>query len=204
MNSKGGNAGAINEIAGFATLAICIMTAISFSISIGAFEAPFWISNLDGASVIGYDGVWGEDFIVTYTDGTTESVKQISNNYWSTMAIRDDNSKPISAVQYCINAKIPSSDTFDTLGYECTISIIQDGIDLYQTSFTIMSSVYVEANSWTQIITVPLEIQSISSDLDNGIYTVSFENTGDIVGVIIPSGRSIDIVVDNNIVTFMI
>jgi hypothetical protein len=163
------NNGLINEIAGFATLAICIMTAISF----------------------------------TYTDGTTGSVKGISNNYWSTMSIQDDGSSPISVIQYCINVKIPTSDTFDTRGYRCSISIGQDGIDFYQTSFTIISSVDVEANSWTRIITVPLEIQSISSDWDNGIYTVSFENVGTIEGIGVPKERYIDISIDDGIVTFM-
>lgn len=193
------NNGAINEIAGFATLAICIMTAISFGISIGAWEAPFWITDFDDAS-----GDWGEDIIVTYADGTTESVKGISDNHWSTMSIQNDGSKPISSLQYCINAKIPTSDVFDTSEYRCDISIVQDGIEFYQTSYTTTDHINVVANEWTRIITVTLDIESVSCNWNDGTYTVSFENMGTIEDMNAPDGRSIDMAVTDGVVRFMI
>jgi len=193
------NNGAINEIAGFATLAICIMTAISFGISIGAWEAPFWITDFDDAS-----GDWGEDIIVTYADGTTESVKGISDNHWSTMSIQNDGSKPISSLQYCINAKIPTSDVFDTSEYRCDISIVQDGIEFYQTSYAIVDYVDIKANEWTRAITVTLDIQTISSSWNDGTYCISFENAGTLERIDVPDGRSLDIAVTDGIVTFLI
>ena len=192
------NDGAINEIAAFATVAICIMTFISFGITTGMWEAPFWISDIDA------DGQWGEDIIVTYDDGTTESVKGISNNYWSTMSIESDGSKPISSLQYCINAKIPTSDSFDTLGYECMISIFQDDIDFYQDTYATVHFVDVKADEWTRIVTVPLCVECVSGGLNNGVYTVSFENIGTIGDIDVPEGRSIDISVDDGIVTFLV
>lgn len=190
----------INQIAGFATIAICIMTAISFLISIGAWEAPFWISDIDDV-----DGQWGEDIVVVYTDGTTESVKGISNNYWSTMSIQNDGSKPIEMLQYCLNAKIPTSDSFDITGYECTVSVVdQDNIILYHTTHTYVNSVSIEANQWVRIVTVSLDIESISEGLNDGFYTVSFENAGAIKGISIPDIRSIDITITESVVRFLI
>ena len=193
------NNGSVTEIASFATVAICIMTAISFGVTIGAWEPIFWISDLDDV-----DGQWGEDIIVTYDDGSTESVKGISNNYWSIMSIQNDGSKPIVTMQYCINAKIPTSDTFDTLGYECTVSIFQDGIDFYQTSYSAVHFVDVKADEWTRIVTVPLDIESVSEGLNNGVYTVSFENIGTIGDIDVPEGRSIDIAITDGVVRFLI
>jgi len=194
----------INEIAGVATLAICVMTFITFMITTGALEPGFWESDLQGASIIGCDGQWGEDFVVVYTDGTTESVKGIYNNYWATMSIRDDNSKPIVTIQYCINAMIPVSDVFNTREYWCDVSIVQDGVEFYQTSYTTTDSINVEANEWTRIVTVVLDIESVAEGLNDGLFTVSFDNIGTIEDVAVPDGRSIDIVVDDGIVRFLI
>lgn len=195
----------IVELGALATVVICFMTFITFIITVGAWEPDFWESDLEGASIIGYDGYWGEDIVVIYTDGTTESVKGVSNNYWSTMSIRDDGSKPISTVQYCINAKIPTSDTFDTQGYECMASVVgQDDVVFYRITYTYVSSVDVEANEWTRIVTVSLDVQSVSSDWNDGMYRVSFENAGTIGGIGIPDGRSIDIAVDDGVVRFLI
>jgi len=195
------NNGTINEIAGFATIAICIMTFISFGMTTGLWEEPFWCS---GMEIIDYEGYWGEDIIVTYTDGQTESVKQISNSYWDSMSIRDDSSKPIVTIQYCINALIPVSDVFNTREYRCAVFIVQDGVDFYQTSYATTDSIDVGANEWTRIITVPLNIQTISNNWNDGIYTVSFENAGTIEGIAVPDGRSIDIVVTGGVITFLI
>lgn len=199
MKSKDGTDGAVNEIAALATVAICIMTFISFGITTGMWEPMFWISDIDDV-----DGQWGEDIIVTYTDGTTESVKAISNSIWSTMSIENDGSKPISSLQYCINAKIPASETFDTLGYECVISIFQDGIEFYHTPYSTVHFVDVKADEWTRVVTVPLDIQTISDNWNDGIYHVSFDNVGTIGNINVPEGRSIDISVDDGIVTFLV
>jgi len=193
------NNGAINEIAGFATIAICIMTAVSFGVTIGAWEPVFWISDIDDV-----DGQWGEDIIVTYADGSTESVKGISNNYWSTMAIENDGSKPISSLQYCINALIPVSDVFTTWEYWCDVSIVQDGIEFYQMTYTTTDPINVKADEWTRIITVSLDVQTISSNWNDGTYRISFENAGSIENINVPEGRSIDISVDDGIVTFLV
>jgi len=201
LNSKGGTDAFINEIAGVATLAICIMTLVMFMISIGVLEPDFWESDME---IIDYDGYWGEDLVVIYTDGSDESVKGIYNNYWSSMSIRDDSSKPISTVQYCINAMIPVSDVFNTHEYCCDVSIVQGGIDFYQTSYTTTDSVNVEANEWTRIVTVSLNVQDVAEGLNNGIYTVSFENIGTIEGINVPDGLSLDIVIEDNLVSFLI
>jgi len=195
------NNGTINEIAGFATIAICVMTFISFGITTGLWEEPFWCS---GMEIIDYEGYWGEDIIVTYLDDNTESVKGISNSYWSTMSIHDDGSRPIEVLQYCLNAKIPTSETFDTREYRCAVSVVQDGIDFYQTSYTTTDSVNVEKNEWSRIITVTLDIQTISSGWNDGVYHVFFENVGAIGGIAVPDGRSIDIDITDGIVTFLI
>lgn len=192
------NTGAINEIAGFATVAICVMTFVSFGITTGMWEPMFWISDIDA------DGQWGEDIIVTYTDGQTESVKQISNNYWSIMSIQNDGSKPISTIQYCINALLPVSDVFSTHEYLCDVSVVQDGVDFYQTTYATTGSINVEANEWTRIVTVPLNIQTISDGFNDGLFTVSFDNIGTIEGIAVPGGRSIDISVTDGVVTFLI
>ena len=75
------NEGLLVELGALATVLICIMTFITFGITTGMWELDLWRSDLQGASVIGYDGYWGEDIVVTYTDGTTESVKSVYNNY---------------------------------------------------------------------------------------------------------------------------
>lgn len=199
------NNGFISEVAGVATIFICVMTFITFMITVGAWEASLWESDLEGASIIGCNGYWGEDIVVTYTDNTTESVKGVSNNYWNTMSIRNDGSKPISMLQYCINAKIPSSETFDIRAYECMASVVsQDDVVLYRITYTYVSSVPVEANEWTRVVTVSLDVQSVSSDWNDGIYRVSFENAGTIEGIGVPDGRSIDIVAEDGVVSFLI
>ncbi|GAH93890.1 unnamed protein product, partial [marine sediment metagenome] len=139
-----------------------------------------------------------------YDDGTTESVKGISNSYWETMSIQDDGSSPISVIQYCLNAKIPTSETFNTREYRCDVSIVQDGVEFYQMTYTTTDSINVTVDEWTRIITVPLDIQSISSDWADGVYHVSFENAGAIENINVPDGRSIDISVDYGNVTFLI
>jgi len=192
------------EIAGLATIAICVMTFLTFGISTGMWEPDFWRSDLDGASIIGYDGDWGEDIIVTYADGTTESVKGVSDNYWSSMSIQNDGSKPIETLQYCINVLLPVSDVFNTLEYWCDVSIVQDGVGFYQTSYTTTDSIIVKADEWTRIITVPLDVQTISDGWIDGTYSVSFDNAGAIEGVCVPDGLSIDIVVEDNMVSFLI
>jgi hypothetical protein len=194
------NNGFINELAALCTIGICIMTFLTFGITTGLWEPMFWISDIDGV-----DGQWGEDIIVVYTDGITESVKGIYNNYWETMSIRDDNSDPISVIQYCLNAKIPVSDTFDITGYECIVTVEdQDNVVVYHTTHTYVDSVVVEENQWVRIVTVSLDIESISEGLDNGLYTVSFENIGTIGDIAVPNGRSIDIDITDGIVRFLI
>jgi len=198
--------GFISEIASLCTIAICVMTIISFGITIGAWEASLWESNLEGASIIGCDGYWGEDIVVTYLDGITESVKGISNSIWSTMSIRDDGSMPIKTLQYCLNAKIPISDTFDVTGYECIVTVAHEDVVFYRITYTYvgLSPVVIEANQWVRIATVSLDIESVSVGLNNGRYTVSFDNIGNIENINVPDGRSIDLVVDDGIVTFLI
>jgi len=200
MNKKG----SIAEISGLATVVICIMTFVTFGITTGVWEPDFWRSDLDGASIVGYDGSWGEDIVVTYTDGNTESVKGISNSYWGTMSIRDDGSKAISSLEYCINAMIPVSDTFNTREYHCAVSIVRNNNNFYQTTYTTTGFVEIKANEWTRVITVPLDIQSISTNWDNGLYVVSFENTGTIEGINAPGGLSLDIIVENGVISFLI
>lgn len=192
------------QIGALATLFMCVMTLLTFGITTGMWESDFWHTDLEGASIVGYDGDWGEDIIVVYTDGTTESVKGISNNYWETMTIQDEGSKPISTIQYCINVLLPTSDIFDTLTYRCDISIVQNGINFYQIPYTTTDFIEITANEWTRIITVPLDIQNVSSGWDNGTYSISFENAGTIEGIEIPDGRSIDIAIEEGVVTFLI
>jgi len=201
---KMNNDGLIAEAAGVATLLICIMTFVTFMVTTGAWEPSFWESDLEGATIIGSDGSWGEDIVVTYTDGTVESVKSITNSYWGAMSIENDGSNAISSLEYCINAKIPIADVFNTWDYQCDISITQNGLVFYQTIYTTSVPVDIEADEWTRIITVPLNIQVISDNWDDGTYLVSFENTGDIEGVAVPSGLSLNIIVSDNVVSFMI
>lgn len=196
------NNGFITEVAAMCTIAICIMTFITFGITTGLWEDALWCSDME---IIDYEGYWGEDLVVIYTDSSDESVKQISNNYWATMAIRDDGSMPIETLQYCLNAKIPVSETFDITGYGCTVSIVdQDNGVAYCTTHTYVDSVRVEANQWVRIVTVPLDIRSISGNLNGGLYTVSFENAGNLEGISAPDGRSIDISIEDDIVRFLI
>jgi len=199
LNSKVGIDAFINELAALCTIGICAMTFISFGITTGMWEPMFWISDFDDV-----DGQWGEDLIVVYTDGSDESVKDLSNSIWSTMAIENEGSRPIEALQYCLNAKIPTSDSFDITGYECIVTIAQNDMVAYRTTHTYVNSVSIEANQWVRIVTVSLDIESISEGLDNGLYTVSFENAGTIENINIPDGRLIDLVVDDGIVTFLI
>lgn len=200
MNDKG----LISTLAGIATLLICLMTFISFGISVGLWESDFWQSDIEGASIVGYDGYWGEDITVTYTDGTKESVKAVSNSYWSAQSIRNDGSKSISSLQYCISALIPISDTFNTLEYHCSVSIVQDNIIFYQISYEYVSFVDVAANEWTQVLTVPLNVQNICMGWNDGIYHISFENTGTIEGLDVPVGLLLDISIENDNVSFVV
>ena len=194
----------IVELGVIATVIICIMTFITFMYTVGVWEQEFWESDLDGLSVLGYDGSWGEDIVVIYPDNVTESVKSITNNYWSSMAIQNEGSRSISIVTYCLNAKIPVADTFNILDYHCNVFVVQNGIDFYQTSYVGTGSIDIHANEWTRIITVSLDIQSISSSWDDGTYIVSFENIGVIEGVNVPSGLSLDIVIKDGAISFLL
>lgn len=194
----------IVEIGAIATVIICFMTAITFMYTIGVWEQEFWISDLDGASIIGYDGNWGEDIIVTYQDDSIESVKSISNNYWSSMAIKNEGSKAITTVTYCLNAKLPIDHTFNILDYYCNIYIIQNGIEIYRTLYTKTDSIDIEANEWTRFITTSLDVQTICSNLTDGSYTICFENIGVIEGITVPDGLTFDVVTENGLVKFLI
>lgn len=195
--------GFISEVAGLATIGIFLMTLVTFGITTGAWEASLWESNME---IVDYEGQWGEDLVVTYTDGSDESVKQISNSYWSTMAIEDEGSKIITSLQYCLNAKIPISDSFDITGYECTVTVTQNSVVAYRITFTYvaLTPVSIEANKWTRVATVSFDIESVSENLNNGLYIVSFANVGTIENINVPDGRSIDISVEDGIVRFLI
>lgn len=189
------------EIGALCTIFICAMTFITFGITIGAFETSLWESNME---IIDYDGQWGEDIVVTYTDGQTESVKQISNSYWSTMAIENEGSKIITSLQYCLNAKIPISDTFDITGYECIVSVVQGDVIFYRITHTYVNSVSIDANGWVRVVTVSLNVHDVTEDLNDGRYTVSFENVGTIEGIDVPDGLPLDIIIEDNLVSFLI
>jgi len=196
--------GVLTGVASVATVVICILTFITFGISTGMWEEDFWRSDLEDASILGIDGYWGEDIVVTYLDGSTGSVKGISNNYWDTMSIQNDGSELISDLQYCLNVRISTAETFDTQGYSCEVSIAQGNNVFYQTIKTYDTQVETEANEWTRIITVPLDIQQVTDELPDGNYTVSFGNTGNIADIDVPSGRYLDIVIENGEVSFLI
>ena len=193
-----------NLVTPVTTVAIAIMTLIALGVTLGMWEEDFWRSDLEDASILGIDGYWGEDIVVTYLDGSTGSVKGISNNYWDTMSIQDAGSDLISDLQYCLNVRISTVETFDTQGYSCEVSIAQGNNVFYQTIKTYDTQVETEVNEWTRIITVPLDIQQATDELPDGNYTVSFGNTGDIADIDVPSGRYLDIVIEDGEVSFLI
>ncbi|GAI71770.1 unnamed protein product, partial [marine sediment metagenome] len=54
----------IVKIGSLATIVICAMTFVTFLVTVGVLQPCFWESDLEGASIIGYDGQWGEDLVV--------------------------------------------------------------------------------------------------------------------------------------------
>lgn len=197
------NKAQLSVLSSWATILMCAMTFVTFMYTTGTWETPTYETRFEETSILGYDGTWGENIVVTYTDGTTETIKSITNNYWTTMSINNEGSNPIVLVEYVLDVKIPVSDTFSTQNYFCDISITHNNAIIVDDYFSTMDIIDVPADVWTRIITIPLDVVPSSNTLD-GEYTVSFENHGTIEGVSVPTGLSLDALVTDGVTTFLL
>lgn len=171
------------KIIGIVVAAIVVVAAISVAAFwTDIFEDPYWETETDF-------GIWGEEIIITYEDGSEESLKIINDMLFTTV---DYGGKSISSVSYRLSAKatgtVYTGADIDLSGYDIRVNF-KSGTTV-KTYRTFSGSPTIQAISIDGVFhqigdthAVSIKHSSLFGDVNlfpTGSYTIQFLPTGTI------------------------
>ena len=112
-------------------------------------------------------GLWGEEIIIEYSDGSTDSFKVLEEQIVFGIFYQE---RPISSITYCLSLKVDYDGEADNSMYECNIST-----DSWGTTNSFDDRITVNADEWVVVASSTIDN---SDEIPVGRHTLLFCNKG--------------------------
>lgn len=149
----------LGSLGSIATIFILMLTLWDY----GVLASAYYESEITGD----IDGLWGEEIIIEYSDGSTDSLKILEEQILFGFFYQE---RPISSITYRLSLNVDYDSEVDTSMYECDIST-----DSWETTKSFDDRITIAANEWIVVASSTIDD---SDELPVGEHTLLFCNKG--------------------------